>query len=155
MIWCSEIVDLLKIICAVRLPVRIHKLDWEPRAVITLCGFWFCVGEKRLMNSLTKWFLTSLEIWSSHLIFFQKSSGIFVFLMLFQWVNCLYGPNFCSSGKFTVLNTEMLRLKQISEVQWTWETNAAWRLSAYCAWCMSTFRQLLKDVNRSILNPVL
>lgn len=54
LICCSEMVDLLKIICAIRLPVRIHKLDQGPRAVIALCGFWFCAAEKRLINSLTK-----------------------------------------------------------------------------------------------------
>lgn len=41
----------------------------------------------------------------------------------------------------------MLSLKQISKIQKTIETNAALRLSAYRAWCMSTFRQLLKDMN--------
>lgn len=48
----------------------------------------------------------------------------------------------------------MLSLKQISKIG-ELETNAALRLSAYCTWYMSTFRQLLKDINRSILNPVL
>lgn len=106
-----EIVDLLKIIHAIRLPDRIHKLVWEPRAVITLCGFYFCAGEKSLINSLRKWVLNTFEIWSSHLLFFffQKPLEIFVFLTLFQWVNCLYGPYVCSNEKCSVLNTVNLR----------------------------------------------
>lgn len=28
----------------------------------------------------------------------------------------------------------MLRLKPIRKVQWTWEINVTWRLSAYHAW---------------------
>lgn len=46
LICCFEIVDLLKIICAIRLPVRIHKLDQGPKAVITLCGFCYLCCRK-------------------------------------------------------------------------------------------------------------
>lgn len=90
LICCSENVDLLQIICAIRLPVRIYKLCRDQEQLLLCVGFgfalqkrgWLCHWQNEFMlllkyEALTWYFLLK----SAKMIFLHYFNGITAFVV--------------------------------------------------------------------------